>query len=79
MFERVSDGILNIEPVVKPNDERSGNPLHYAIQGAAAFVSQQVTGEFDQEVGGGAEMLSSLIMGIHIRKIQVADEAGRRQ
>lgn len=76
MFQRVRHRILNIQPVVKPNDERSGIPLHNAIQRAAVSVSeQQLGGEFDQELGAAGEALTSLVMRHDIREIQVADEA----
>lgn len=78
MFQRVRHRILNIQTVVKPNDKRSGNPLHNAIQGAAVFVSdQQLRGEFDQELGAAGEALTSLVMRQDIREIKVADEVVR--
>ncbi len=78
MFQRVRHRILNIQPVVKPNDKRSGNLLHNAIQGVAVSVSdQQLRGEFDQELGAAGEALTSLVMRYDIREIQVADEAVR--
>lgn len=78
MFQRVRPRILNIQPVVKPNDKRSGNPLHNAIQGATVSVSdQQLRRESDQELGTAGEALSLLVMRHDIREIQVADEAVR--
>lgn len=78
MFQRVRHRILKIQPVVKPNDKRSGNPLHNAIQGATVFVSDQhLRGEFDQELGAAGEASTSLVMRHDIREIQVADEAVR--
>lgn len=78
MFQRVRHRVLNIQPVVKPNDKWSGNPLHNATQGAAVSVSyQQLRGEFDQELGAAGEALTSLVMRHNIREIQVADEAVR--
>lgn len=62
MFQRVRHRVLDIQTVVKPNDKRSGNPLHNAIQGAAACVShQQLWGEFDQELRAAGQE-TSLVM-----------------
>lgn len=73
MFDRVTHRILYVQPVVKPNDKRRGNPVHDTKQGASVFVSQSFAGEFNQEVEGAAQR--SLITRNHVREVQVADEA----
>lgn len=78
MFQRVRHRILDIQPVVKPNDKWSKIPVHNAIQGAAIFVSdQQLRGEFNQEVGAAGEAVALLIVRYDVREIQLADEALR--
>lgn len=79
MFHRVTHRILNIQPLVKPNDERSGNPLRNATQGAVSASEQQLGGQFDQEVGAAGEALTSLVVRRDIREIQVADEGRWRR
>lgn len=78
MFHRVRHRVLNIQTVVKPNDKRSGNLLHNAIQRATVSVSdQQLGGQFDQELRAAGEALTSLVIRRDIREIQVTDEAVR--
>ena len=78
MFQRVRHRILNIQPVVKPNEKRRRDPLNNATQGAAVSVSdQQLRGEFDQELRAAGETVTSLGMRLDIREIQEADEAVR--
>lgn len=78
MFQRVRHRVLDIQPVVKPNDKWCGKRPHNAIQGAAVSVlDQQLRGEFDQELGAAAEVLALLIVRHGVREIQLADEAER--
>lgn len=72
MFHRVTHRVLNIQPVVKPNDKWSLDPLHNATQGAAASVcEQQLRGESEQEV------VTSVVTRRDVRETQQADEAVR--
>lgn len=76
VFQRVSNGIHNIQPIVKPNDQRTGRPLHWATQGAAVSTpDQQLWREFDQELGAAGEAMTSLLMRHHVGEIKVSDEA----
>lgn len=78
IFHRVTHSFLSIQLVVKPNDKRSGKPLHDAIQEATAFVSdQQLRGEFDQEVGAAGRAMTLVFIRHDVREIQQADEAVR--
>lgn len=84
MFHGVRRRILNIQPIVKPKDDRRGDPLHYATHGAAVSAGeQQLGGQFDQEVGAAGEAVSSRVVRHDVGEVQVADEAvgplGRRR
>lgn len=74
VFQRVRHRILNIQTVVKPNNEWRRNPLHNATQGATVSVSgQKLWGDFYQKLRAAGE--ASLIVRHNIREIQMADEA----
>lgn len=78
VFDRVRHRAPDIQTVVKPNDQRSGNLLHNAIQGAAASAwRQQLRGQPDEELGAAGEDEASLVTRQDVGEMQVADEAVR--